>query len=93
MADGTRDKPEGRDNTFKTSKLRAANAFSEAYVAAGVDFGEFQIDDAKLWLAEVDSIAVSVTAALGRLPGLLEMFDGTSSEGFAPADQTAFARL
>ena len=76
VADGTKEKPEGRDNTVKTNKLRAANAFSEAYVEADAPYGEFQIDDAKLWLGEVDSTEASVTAALDRLPDLLEMFSG-----------------
>ena len=97
VADGTKEKPEGRDNTVKTNKLRAANAFSEAYVEAGADYGEFQIDDAKLWLAEVDSTDASVTAALDRMPDLLEMFSGGTTpepvENLAPADQAAFARL
>ena len=66
VADGTKEKPEGRDNTVKTNKLRAANAFSEAYVEADSPYGEFQIDDAKLWLAEVDSTDASVTAALDK---------------------------
>ena len=83
VADGTNEKPEGRDNTVKTNKLRAANAFSEAYVEAGADYGEFQIDDAKLWLGEVDSTEASVTAALDRLPDLLEMFSG----GIVPGPQ------
>ena len=97
VADGTNEKPEGRDNTVKTNKLRAANAFSEAYVEAGADYGEFQIDDAKLWLGEVDSTEASVTAALDRLPDLVEMFSGGTTpepvEDFAPVDQAAFARL
>ena len=76
VADGTKEKPEGRDITVKTNKLRAANAFSEAYVEADAPYGEFQIDDAKLWLGEVDSTEASVTAALDRLPDLLEMFSG-----------------
>ena len=72
VADGT----QNLDAMIKTNKLRAANAFSEAYVEAGADYGEFQIDDAKLWLGEVDSTEASVTAALDRLPDLLEMFSG-----------------
>ena len=72
VADGT----QNLDEMIKTNKLRAANAFSEAYVEAGADYGEFQIDDAKLWLGEVDSTDASVTAALDRLPDLLEMFSG-----------------
>ena len=79
VADGTKGKPEGQDNTVKTNKLRAANAFSEAYVEADAPYGFFQIDDAKLWLAEVDSTEASVTAALDRLPDLLEMFSGGTS--------------
>ena len=70
VADGTK----GLDVIIKGNKLRAANAFSEAYVEAGVDYGKFQINDAKLWLAEVDSTSASVAAALGRLPNLLEIF-------------------
>ena len=72
VADGT----QNLDEMIKANKLRAANAFTEAYVEAGAAYGEFQIDDAKLWLAEVDSTAASITAALDRLPGLLEMFSG-----------------
>ena len=72
VADGT----QNLDAMIKTSKLRAANDFSEAYVEAGADYGEFQIDDAKLWLGEVDSTEASVTAALDRLPDLVEMFSG-----------------
>ena len=77
VADGT----QNRDELIKTNKLRAANAFSEAYVEAGADYGEFQIEDAKLWLAEVDSSEASVTTALDRLPGLLEMFSGATPPG------------
>ena len=46
VADGT----QNLDELIKTNKLRAANAFSEAYVEADAPYGEFQIDDAKLWL-------------------------------------------
>ena len=76
VANGTKKNPQGRDNTIMANKLRAANAFTETYAEAGAEYGEFQIDDAKLWLAEVDSTAASVTAALDRLPDLLEMFAG-----------------
>ena len=76
VANGTKRNPLGRDNKNIANKLRAANAFTETYAEAGADYGEFQIDDAKLWLAEVDSTAASVTAALDRLPDLLEMFSG-----------------
>ena len=76
VANGTKRNPQGRDNTIMANKLRAANAFTETYAEAGAEYGEFQIDDAKLWLAEVDSTAASVTAALDRLPDLLEMFAG-----------------
>ena len=48
-------------------------------------------------LAEVDSTDASVTAALDRMPDLLEMFSGGTTpepvENFAPADQAAFAEL
>ena len=76
VADGTQD----LDELIKFNKLRAANTFSEAYVEAGADYGEFQIDDAKLWLGEVDSTDASVTAALDRLPDLLEMFSGGTTQ-------------
>ena len=79
VADGT----QNLDAMIKANKLRAANAFSEAYVEADAPYGEFQIDDAKLWLGEVDSTGPSVTAALDRLPDLLEMFSG----GIAPGPQ------
>ena len=72
VADGT----QNRDEIIKINKLRAANAFSEAYVEADAPYGEFQVNDTKLWLAEVDSTDASVTAALDRMPGLLEMFSG-----------------
>ena len=77
VADGTKD----LDAMIKANKLRVANAFTEAYVEAGAAYGEFQIDDAKLWLAGVDSTDASVTAALDSLPDLLEMFP----EGMPPA--------
>ena len=76
VANGTKMKPHGRDNTVMANKLRVANVFSETYVEAGADYGEYQIDDARLWLAGVDSTDASVTAALDRLPDLLEMFAG-----------------
>ena len=76
VADGTQD----LDELIKTNKLRAANAFSEALVEADAPYGEFQIDDAKLWLGEVDSTEASVTAALDRLPDLLEMFSGGTTQ-------------
>ena len=60
LADGTRNNP--RDDTIKANKLRAAKAFTQAYVEAGATYGELQIDEAKRWLAEVGE--VSVTAAL-----------------------------
>ena len=66
----------GRDAATLANKLQAANAFSEAYVEADAPYGEFQIDDAKQWLGEVDSSAASVTAAMDRLHDLLEMFAG-----------------
>ena len=75
VADGTKE----LDAIIKANKLRAANAFTEAYVEAGAAYGKFQIDDAKLWLAEVGSTGASVTAALGRLPDLLEMFPRRSA--------------
>ena len=70
VADGTK----GLDAMIKANKLWAANTFTEAYVEAGAAYGKFQIDDAKLWLAEVDSAGASIIAALDRLPDLLEMF-------------------
>ena len=76
VADGTKQNPGGRDAATLANKLQVANAFSEAYVEAEAPYGEFQIDDAKLWLGEVDSTSASVTAALDRLPDLLEMFAG-----------------
>ena len=76
VADGIKQKPGGRDAATLANKLQVANAFSEAYVEAEAPYGEFQIDDAKLWLGEVDSTSASVTAALDRLPDLLEMFAG-----------------
>ena len=51
VANGT----QNLDEMIKANKLRAANAFTEACVEAGAAYGEFQIDDAKLWLAGVDS--------------------------------------
>ena len=74
LADGTRNNP--RDNAIKANKLRAANAFSQAYVETGATYGEFQIDEAKRWLAEVGSSEDSVTAALVGLPELLEIHFG-----------------
>ena len=76
VVDGTKQNPGGRDAATLANKLQAANAFSEAYVEADAPYGEFQIDDAKLWLGEVDSTSASVTAAMDRLPDLLEMFAG-----------------
>ena len=76
VVDGTKQNPGGGDAATVANKLQAAKAFSEAYVEADAPYGEFQIDDAKLWLGEVDSTAASVTAALDRLPDLLEMFTG-----------------
>ncbi|MCY4427554.1 MAG: DUF4214 domain-containing protein [Halieaceae bacterium] len=73
---GTQQNPGGRDAATLANKLQAANAFSEAHVEADAPYGEFQIDDAKLWLGEVDSTSASVTAAMDRLPDLLEMFAG-----------------
>ena len=70
VANGT----QNLDEMIKVNKLRAANAFTEAYAEAGAAYGEFQIDDAKLWLAGVDSTSASITAALDSLTDLLEMF-------------------
>ena len=70
VANGT----QNLDEMIKANKLRAANAFTEASVEAGAAYGEFQIDDAKLWLAGVDSTSASITAALDSLPDLLEIF-------------------
>ena len=74
VVDGTKQNLGGGDAATVANKLQAANAFSEAYVEAEAPYGEFQIDDAKLWLGEVDSTSASVTAAMDRLPDLLEMF-------------------
>ncbi|MCY4427484.1 MAG: PQQ-dependent sugar dehydrogenase [Halieaceae bacterium] len=82
VADGAGQKPDGRDAATVANKLHAANAFSAALASTGAPYGEFQIDDAKLWLGEVDSTAASVTAALNRLPDLLEMFAGTAPFSF-----------
>ena len=68
VADGTK----GRDAPTVANKLRAANAFTEAYVEAGADYGELQIEEAKQWLAEVESSEASVTSVLDGLPALLE---------------------
>ena len=76
VANGTKENPEGRDAATVANKLRAANAFTEAYVEAGADYGELRIEDTKLWLGDVESSETSVTAALDRLPDLLEMFSG-----------------
>ena len=70
VANGT----QNLDEMIKANKLRAANAFTKACVEAGAAYGEFQIDDAKLWLAGVDSTSASITAALDSLPDLLEIF-------------------
>ena len=89
VADGTQD----LDEMIKINKLRAANAFSEALVEADAPYGEFQIDDAKLWLGEVDSTDASITAALDRLPDLLEMFSGGTSPETLFYHRSAFAQL
>ena len=70
VADGTQGNP--RDDTVKANKLRAANAFSETYEEAGAPYGDSQIDDAKQWLAEVESSEASIMFALDGLPALLE---------------------
>ena len=87
VADGAGQKPDGRDAATVANKLQAANAFSAALSSTGAPYGEFQIDDAKLWLHEVDSTAASVTAALNRLLDLLEMFAGAAPFSFRAMSQ------
>ena len=89
VADGVRKESDGRDAATLANKLRAANAFSAALSSTGAPYGEFQIDDAKLWLGEVDSTAASVTAALDRLLDLLEMFAGAAPFSFRATPQNA----
>ena len=72
VADGAKGNPEGQDAATVGNKLRAANAFSETYEEAGAPYGDSQIDDAKQWLAEVESSEASVTSVLDGLPALLE---------------------
>jgi len=64
----------GRDLDTIDNKLSIADAFTSAYVEAGARYGEFQIRDAFLWLAEVDNTDASVTAARQRLPSLIDTF-------------------
>jgi len=64
----------GEDLDTVNNKLRMAEAFTAAYVEAGAHYGEFQIRDALLWLAEVDNTDASVTAARQRLPNLVDTF-------------------
>ncbi len=70
MVDGA----QNEDIATVANKLAAANGFTTGYLQANVSYGEFQIEDAKLYLNAVSSLGESLTAALDGLDNLLETF-------------------